>query len=77
MKSAESRHVIIIGGSHHNTLGVIRALGYKGLKNQIHLILEGDSNSFVSKSRYLNNSEIYYIKNYYCPLNHKIVSPTS
>ena len=24
---------IIIGGNHHNTLGVIRALGYKGIKS--------------------------------------------
>lgn len=63
MKSSDSRHVIIIGGNHHNTLGVIRALGYKGLKSKIHLILEGDSKSFVSKSKYLNKSEIYYIKN--------------
>lgn len=27
--------VIAIGGNHHNTLGVVRSLGYKGLRSHV------------------------------------------
>ena len=44
--------VIIIGGNHHNTLGVIRAMGYKGVKPTVILISNAKSNN-VGKSRYI------------------------
>ncbi len=38
--NADERKVIVIGGSHHNTLGVIRSLGMKGLCQEIQLYLK-------------------------------------
>ena len=34
----EQNNIIVIGGNHHNTLGVIRSLGYKGLRPYVILI---------------------------------------
>ena len=47
--------VIVIGGSHHNTLGVIRSLGRAGILPDV--ILTGKADSFVLKSKYVNNGE--------------------
>lgn len=62
MTNTDSRRVIIVGGNHHNTLGVIRALGFKGLKDRMYLILHGDKTAFVSKSKFLRKSHIRYIQ---------------
>lgn len=48
---------IIIGGNHHNTLGVIRSLGQKGLKSFV-VILSNGSTSFVLKSKYVQQGFI-------------------
>lgn len=61
MHSEINTPIIVIGGTHHNTLGVIRALGQQGLKHNIYLILKGDNNSFVSKSKYLLKQNITLI----------------
>lgn len=46
--------IIVIGGNHHNTLGVIRSLGYKGIYS--NLILVSDVvNPYVAKSKYINH----------------------
>lgn len=45
-------NVIIIGGSHHNTLGVVRALGQKGLKPFVIIVGKGND-SFVLQSKYV------------------------
>ncbi|WP_042271169.1 hypothetical protein [[Clostridium] dakarense] len=45
--------VIVIGGDHYNTLGVIRSLGEKGIKT--YLIIMGE-NSYVSKSKYVSKT---------------------
>lgn len=50
MKLADN--VIVLGGSHHNTLGVIRALGRMGVRSDI-IICDEDSDSFVAKSSYV------------------------
>ena len=47
---------IVIGANHHNTLGVIRSLGEKSVV--VHLILVGNSGSFVLKSKYISYSRI-------------------
>ncbi len=47
--------VIVIGGSHHNTLGVVRSLGRAGISPNV--ILTGKADSFVLKSKYINNGE--------------------
>ena len=44
---------IVIGGSHHNTLGVIRSLGRKGINPDV-IITRNDPSSFVLKSKYIN-----------------------
>lgn len=47
-----NRKVIVFGGNHHNTLGVVRSLGEKGIRSDI--LIEQDGPSFVEKSRYVN-----------------------
>lgn len=49
--------IVVLGGNHHNTLGVLRSLGTRGLSP--HLILIGDtdiSKCFVAKSRYIKDA---------------------
>lgn len=43
---------IVIGADHHNTLGVIRALGRKGVPLRLILVSE-DKRPFVAASRYI------------------------
>lgn len=50
-----NRKAIIIGGNHHNTLGVIRSLGQKGIMPYV-IITSGTKDSFVLKSKYINKS---------------------
>lgn len=48
-----SNRVVVFGGNHHNTLGVIRSLGQKGI-NTILILVDGDDGvSYVSKSKYI------------------------
>lgn len=47
---------IVIGANHHNTLGVIRSLGEMNVP--VHLILVGNSESFVLKSKYITCSRL-------------------
>ena len=53
--------VIVLGGNHHNTLGVIRSLGKKGVLP--YVIMTHSLRSFVSKSKYIKKS--YYINDEY------------
>lgn len=48
--------VIILGGNHHNTLGVIRALGEAGLSQSIKLIMVNDTPDFVYQSKYIKKA---------------------
>ncbi len=48
-----SNSVIVFGGNHHNTLGVIRSLGQKGLSTILLLVDDDDRVSYVSKSKYI------------------------
>lgn len=52
----KEKQVIIIGGDHSNTLGVIRSLGAKGVI--IKLIVTSTNESFVSKSKYVKQKWI-------------------
>jgi len=52
--------VILIGGNHHNTLGVLRSLGQTG-KFDVCLILIGLSSDFVACSKYVRKNEIYRV----------------
>ena len=51
------RQVLVIGGIHHNILGVIRSLGFARIPN-IKVILVGNEPDFVSRSKYINNNNI-------------------
>lgn len=47
---------IVIGGDHHNTLGVIRALGRNGVPVEVYLLHTEDTRPYVTTSRYVNSS---------------------
>jgi len=49
--------VVVIGGDHHNTLGVIRGLGERGIHPDV-IIVSLSSMTFVDASRYIANSWI-------------------
>lgn len=46
--------VIVIGSEHHNTLGVIRSLGEKGLSSDV-ILVTNEKEPFVGKSKYIKN----------------------
>lgn len=56
MESSKEIEVVVIGGLHHNTLCVIRALGESGIPvNNINVILvdhEITDKNFIAKSKY-------------------------
>ena len=55
-----NRRVIVLGGVHHNTLGVVRALGQKGLQEFLFVILIGKSeNNLISVSKYINKGHCF------------------
>jgi len=51
--------VIIIGGDHHNTLGVIRSLGKVNIRPYVAIISKKLKNSFVLKSKYVKKGWIF------------------
>lgn len=61
-----SNKVIIIGGLHHNTLGVIRSLGEKGFcKSDIHVVVvdkKPAKNNIVSTCKYVQRDNITYLE---------------
>lgn len=44
--------IIVIGGNHHNTLGVIRSLGFKGL-TPIVILVTDENKPYVAYSRFI------------------------
>lgn len=58
--------VIVIGGLHHNTLGVIRSLGEDSeMQINIKVLLVGRINqekNIISESKYINKQNIYYVE---------------
>lgn len=52
-----NNNCIVIGGDHHNTLGVIRSLGQKGLKSNV-IIVPSAKHSYVSKSKYISACQL-------------------
>lgn len=49
--------VVIIGGNHHNMLGIIRMLGEKGIYSNA-IIINSNRYAFVKKSKYLKKFDI-------------------
>ncbi len=48
---------IIIGGDHHNTLGVLRSLGGRGVRCNL-VIVPSSGHSYVSKSKYAKSAAL-------------------
>lgn len=59
------RKVVVIGGLHHNTLGVVRSLGEEGIKsNNIVVVLTGEripKENIISKSKYTTEKNMFYL----------------
>lgn len=50
-------NIIVIGGDHHNTLGVIRALGEKGIYPEA-MIVTRKGKTFVGKSKFISGLHV-------------------
>lgn len=53
----EQNKVIVIGGNHHNTLGVIRSLGYKGLKSFV-IVVTDHKKPYLCYSKYVSQYQV-------------------
>ena len=49
--------IIVIGGNHHNTLGVIRCLGEKKIKSNL-IVINENRYAYITKSKYVKNFDI-------------------
>lgn len=49
--------VFVIGGDHHNTLSVIRALGYKNIRSNV-IIVSNKQKPYVGYSKYINEKYV-------------------
>lgn len=74
--------VIVFGGNHHNTLGVIRSLGEVGIRSNVVLCSDNINDCYVIKSRYILTGAVFnshekclaYIENKFtCPPQRKHV----
>lgn len=52
-----NKGVLVIGGNHHNTLGVIRSLGEKGIQSDV-ILLTPESKPYVSLSKYIKSCTV-------------------
>lgn len=55
--------IIVIGGTHHNTLGVVRSLGEIGLADFIILLSVSSHDNFVCKSKYVRKENVHRVQN--------------
>ena len=57
--------IVIIGGLHHNTLGVLRSLGEQGVHcDNINVLIVGKNihkNNIISSSKYINSNKVHYV----------------
>jgi predicted ATP-grasp superfamily ATP-dependent carboligase len=53
------QEIIVVGTTHHNTLGIIRALGESPQHYRCMLLLYGEHESYLSKSIYV--SRVYFV----------------
>lgn len=53
----EQNNIIVIGTDHHNTLGVIRSLGYKGLYPNL-VVVTNHKKPYVSYSKYIQQYHV-------------------
>ena len=68
------KRVVVIGGDHHNTLGVIRSLGRTGICPDV-IVVSKDGKSFVGKSKYIHTFRVVNYDNEITPcLNREFVN---
>ena len=53
--------VILIGGVHHNILGVVRAFGEAGMSSSVLVAITDAAYDFVSRSKYLSADRIFHV----------------
>lgn len=58
IKSRIPNRIIVLGGNHHNGLGIIRSLGEAGCR--VYFIAISSSKSYVTKSKYLE--DFWYVE---------------
>ncbi len=49
---------IVLGGNHHNTLGVIRSLGREGVMSSVILYPKSNSDNYILKSKYICDYDV-------------------
>ena len=52
-KKEYTYRVIVIGGDHYNTYGIVRSLGEEGIKSNVLILGSKSKDSFVLRSRYV------------------------
>lgn len=81
MKYVHKNKVIVFGSNHHNTLGVVRALGEKGINPYVLVSSNNITKSFVLKSKYIaqglilhsDNACLQYILENFIDKEHKAI----
>lgn len=53
----EQNKVIVIGGNHHNTLGVVRSLGYKGMNTHL-VVVTNSKKPYICYSKYIRQYKV-------------------
>ena len=53
MESRKNCRIVIIGGDHYNTYGIVRSLGEEGIKSDVLILNCKSGDSFVLRSRYV------------------------
>lgn len=59
--------VVIIGGLHHNTLGVVRSVGSRLEKRSLYVLLVGHNiplSNYIAASRYVEKSQVFILSDY-------------
>ena len=54
-------NIIVVGGIHHNILGVLRALGKMNLKDRMYVVITKTDTDFVTATKYVKSSNVYYV----------------
>lgn len=65
--------IFVLGGNHHNTLGVIRSLGSVGIRSNL-ILSSKESHPYVSYSRYIKSKWLFesdeeviaFLKSFHC-----------
>lgn len=53
------RQVIVIGGDHHNTLGIVRSLGIRDVRPNVFVVKPDAISVSIVRSKYINETRIF------------------